>query len=74
MRIDEKETAGVSRKRQTLQSFSITDSQGFGDITGQTAQTPGRLDREDYGVGRWVLLRLVLRRGSAGQPGQLQGA
>ena len=50
------------------------DSQGFGDVAGQSPQAPGGPDavRQEAGLG--PVVGSVLRGGSAGQPGQLQGA
>lgn len=50
---------------------SRTDSQGSGDVAGQSPQAPGRPDADSRGAGPGTSFR---SGGSAGQPGQLQGA
>lgn len=55
-------------------SHSIIDSQVSGDVAGQTPQAPGGLEAGSRGVGLGAILRSALHGGSAGQPGQLQGA
>lgn len=46
------------------------DSQGFRDTAGQSPQAPGGPDAVSRGAGPGV----IVRGGSAGEPGQLQGA
>lgn len=58
---------------KTSVNTHIGDSLGFGDVAGQTPQTPGGFDCAVGGTGVGAFLWSSLCGVSAGQPGQLQG-
>lgn len=64
----------TNKNRALTTTHSIIDSQGPGDVAGQSPQASGGLKAESRSASLEAILRIAPHGGSAGHPGWLQGS